>query len=156
MKRALLAFLLAFAVSNVASAGQRYLVMTRGPLHEGGGRIHRSFTNVGAFATELSDDEAGALRRDRNVRFVEPVVERHIETVSAPIPATTSAAIYTDHQIIPWGVDAIHARDVWQYTRGEGVNVAVIDTGIDFTHPDLQRAYAGGYNTLSPGDPPRD
>lgn len=161
MKRALLAvLLLTFLASNAAFASQRYLVMTRGPLHESRGRFHRSFTNVDAFATDLTDDEVAAMRHDHNVRFVEPVVERHIETTTPTTtpwarPAT-SAAIYTDHQTIPWGVDAIHARDVWQYTRGEGVNVAVIDTGIDFTHPDLQRAYAGGYNTLSPSDPPRD
>jgi subtilisin family serine protease len=158
MKRILLALLFVCgAVDTVASAGQRYLVMTHGPLRrESRGIARRSLTNVDAFAADLTADDVVALRHDPGIRFVEPVVERHIETTTPHPRATTSAAIYTDHQTIPWGIDAIHAREVWQLTRGEGINVAVIDTGIDFTHPELQRAYAGGYNTFSPADPPRD
>lgn len=162
-KRTLAVVLFTCALTSAAFAGQRYLVMTRGPIRESRGLARsayesadRSFANVDAFAANLSDEQVAAMRHDSGVRFVEPVVERHIETISTRPHAATAAAIYTDHQTIPWGVDAIHARDVWPYTRGAGVNVAVIDTGIDFTHPDLQRAYAGGYNALSPADPPRD
>ena len=35
-------------------------------------------------------------------------------------------------------------RAAWQQTRGAGVTVAVIDTGIDGTHPDLVGAVSGG------------
>ena len=35
-------------------------------------------------------------------------------------------------------------RAAWQQTRGAGVTVAVIDTGIDGTHPDLVGAVTGG------------
>ncbi|MBM7704058.1 S8 family serine peptidase [Metabacillus iocasae] len=31
---------------------------------------------------------------------------------------------------------------------GEGVKVGVIDTGVDFTHPDLRRNYIGGYDVI--------
>lgn len=37
-----------------------------------------------------------------------------------------------------WGLDYIHAQDAWAYSQGEGTVVAVIDTGVDVTHPDLK------------------
>ncbi len=36
-----------------------------------------------------------------------------------------------------WGLFQIHAPEAWELSEGEGVIVAVIDTGIDIEHPDL-------------------
>lgn len=36
-----------------------------------------------------------------------------------------------------WGLPAVGAEAAWQVTRGGGTVVAVIDTGVDHTHPDL-------------------
>ncbi len=59
-------------------------------------------------------------------------------------------------QSVPWGVAAVRAPEAWSTSRGGGVKVAVMDTGIDLRHPDLRDRVAGGYNALSPGRDPMD
>ncbi len=59
-------------------------------------------------------------------------------------------------QTVPWGLQAVEAERAWEYTRGEGISIAVIDTGIDHTHPDLKDNLGEGYNVLKPGSAPDD
>ncbi|WP_272466447.1 S8 family serine peptidase [Terrihalobacillus insolitus] len=39
---------------------------------------------------------------------------------------------------------------------GKGVKVGIIDTGIDYTHPDLQKNYKGGYDLVDLDDDPME
>ncbi|GAB2906842.1 hypothetical protein GCM10022245_48080 [Streptomyces mayteni] len=38
----------------------------------------------------------------------------------------------------PWYLDASRAEEIWERSRGEGVTVAVIDSGVDTSVPELQ------------------
>jgi len=56
-----------------------------------------------------------------------------------------------------WGVtrifaDQAHARGI----NGAGITVAILDTGIDYTHPELAASYIGGYDFVFNDNDPFD
>ncbi|HEX8171621.1 MAG TPA: S8 family serine peptidase [Thermoanaerobaculia bacterium] len=117
----------------------------------------RRFANFDAFSVNLTESEAAELAASADVISVErPVpVEINDDAIGATVPVRTKDTRYLE-QVTPWGLPLIHAQQVWQATRGANVNVAVIDTGIDYNHPDLKAAYAGGTNILDSSKPPLD
>ena len=112
--------------------------------------VERSFWLANAMLVTV-DTESVAVERLLDVRGVERVHENFevkIDAATAAGGAATSAggptvadttsptAVSTN---ATYGVDMIRAPEVWKEfdTRGEGATVAVLDTGIDPTHPDL-------------------
>ena len=69
------------------------------------------------------------------------------------------SGVYPDHQVqikLADSVSQIGANQVWQLldendqaVTGQGVSVAVIDTGIDYTHPDLGGCFGPGCKVVS-------
>ena len=57
-----------------------------------------------------------------------------------------------------YGPQLIQAERAWDTAQGAGVVIAVVDTGVDFGHPDLQgQLLAGGYDFVNnDGDPADD
>jgi subtilisin family serine protease len=55
---------------------------------------------------------------------------------------------------IQYGVKMIGAESQWKETKGKNIKVAVVDTGIDFNHPDLIERVKGGvdFTTSNPND----
>ncbi|WP_326664144.1 type VII secretion-associated serine protease mycosin [Streptomyces sp. NBC_00385] len=56
-------------------------------------------------------------------------------TAFALLPAVPAGADTIRAQ--QWGLDALHTDRAWQTTRGKGITVAVVDTGVDGSLPDL-------------------
>ena len=73
-----------------------------------------------------------------------------IEYVEKDFPVESLA------QTLPWGVDTVEADLVHGEYTGAGVKIAVLDTGIDHEHPDLEYNYAGGYDYVNSDTDPMD
>jgi hypothetical protein len=61
-----------------------------------------------------------------------------------------------DRQVIDWGVDLMDADRLWGSADGTGIPVLVIDSGIDYTHLDLDGNYQGGYDFKDDDEIPQD
>ncbi len=90
-----------------------------------GGTVERQFNLIPTVLAEVPAPAVEALKQNPRVRYIEPNGE-----VWALEEAT-----------IPWGVERVQAPEVWDddgpTSTGDGVSVAILDTGIDATHGDL-------------------
>ncbi|MEO6409706.1 MAG: S8 family serine peptidase [Burkholderiaceae bacterium] len=129
----------------------RILVMPRAGLSDaaltailaqhGGGQGRR----VGASALRIVDLPAGQeaaavdrLSRHPHIKFAEQ--DRRIA------PSFASDDPYFGSQ---WHLPVIGANIAWDAARGDGVTIAILDTGVDSAHPDLAARMVGGWNVYS-------
>lgn len=57
-------------------------------------------------------------------------------------------------QMLGWHISAFNLPSIWKITQGEGVKIAIIDSGCDLTHPDLMANLIEGKNFVELGMPP--
>ena len=114
-----------------------------------GGTINRELDLINAYSATVPKQAIDQLRADPTVAYVE------VDTV---VHATG---------MLPWGIDRIDAEIVWGgadgatdvipgRNAGDGIKVAIIDSGIDYDHPDLAANYRGGYDFVNNDNDPMD
>ncbi|MBI3554545.1 MAG: S8 family peptidase [Elusimicrobia bacterium] len=70
-----------------------------------------------------------------------------IHAIISPFKPARQARVLADP--LPWGVQRVNAPGAWGKTKGQGVKLVVIDTGIDYDHPDLKPVIKGGWNAIT-------
>lgn len=80
-------------------------------------------------------DMVARLKGNKHVEFAE--VDEEME------PAATVSDPSVGSQ---WHIAKINAPAAWDYTLGGGVKIAILDSGVDGTHPDLAPQMVAGWN----------
>ena len=73
-----------------------------------------------------------------------------------PYEVTEVLSLQAAEQKVGWGITAFDLPDVWKSTQGEGVTIAVLDTGCDLDHPELKGSLSPGKNFINPKKKPWD
>lgn len=107
------------------------------------------------------DQLATDLAKDPTVEWVD---QNWIVTVPSPVAdkraplQAPGIAFETNDPLAKqqWHLPKINVAQAWQTSQGEGIIVAVVDTGIDTRHPDLVANLVPGFNSLDNTNDPTD
>ncbi len=101
-----------------------------------GGKVNRGFEKIPAVSATVPSTGVDNLRRSSQIASVEPDI-----------------IVQAIGDTVPWGVQRVGARLFAGQNKGRGVRIAILDTGIDLDHPDLNVA---GNVSFIPGVPTGD
>jgi subtilisin len=110
------------------------------------GKVKRTYELIPALAARVPEDAIARLRKHGDIDYIEE---------NAVYRAADAAPGYEYEN--SWGVHHISANLAHASgNRGAGVRVAVLDTGIDYNHEDLDANYRGGHDFVFDDDDPFD
>lgn len=107
------------------------------------GLIKHKHRIIPAITAHLPEEAIADMAKDPRIAYI---ADNNVVTAVEPVPG--------DEYLNSWGVQHIGAGLVHESgNKGAGVKIAVLDTGIDYTHEDLAGNYKGGYNFVEYPDP---
>ena len=110
----------------------------RGLVNAHGGSVMHEYSIIPAIAARLPANALENMKGAKGVKYVEEDSIVYITKKPAPIDPIQPP------QVTLWNMLNIKVPDAWTISNGSGVNVSVLDTGIDNDHPDLMENIAGG------------
>jgi thermitase len=103
--------------------------------------------------------DLAALNADKNVAYAEPNFIAKAFDIAPKAPSFGFEGLRSGDELLEklWGMTKIEAAAAWAVTKGGGdVKVAVVDTGIDYNHPDFGNRVEKGRDFINNDDDAMD
>ncbi|MFK9091953.1 S8 family serine peptidase [Bacillus salipaludis] len=100
-------------------------------------------TTYNGVAMKLPANQVEMLLKSEVVKSIYKNVEFKVNPITLGEEKASNNSPGTSVESLPYlKVDKLHEEGI----TGKGIKVGVIDTGIDYNHPDLKKVYKGGYD----------
>ena len=96
-----------------------------------GGEVITTYRIIPGLAARVPERALEELRKNPAVAYVE-----------------LDGIVHVSGQQVPWGITRIGAPSAWSSSTGAGIKVAILDTGIQYDHPDLAANIKGGISVV--------
>ena len=107
---------------------QATLVMAKASVRSLGIEITMEFGSMPHVVARMPAHLLSQLRRNPLVEYVEPVTNYTLSS----------------QQATTWNVQRVRAPESWPSSTGQGAVLLIVDTGIDYPHPDLAPTFVNG------------
>lgn len=102
-------------------------------------RVDNLGTIGGAVIGRFSEKAIEELRKRDDVRYVERDILMQIPELRTAAKPNRGGGGGSTQQTLPWGINRVDAEELHKSgATGQGKAIAIVDTGIDSDHPDLQ------------------
>ncbi len=106
------------------------------------GTVNKNFHIINAVSAKVPVEKIDKMKKDPKIKYVSNI---------------SKYKMLDEYSNSSWGIRYIDSHAVHnQNINGTGVNISVLDTGIDYNNPELQDNYKGGYNFISNNADPWD
>lgn len=120
-----------------------------------GGSVVRSIPQLDAYLVRLSGPAGPVLSRLRSA----PGVHAAVPNDRQPLAEAAASTLAPGDELVPyqWYLERIEAAEAWDQTLGDpNVVIAILDTGIDLTHPEFAGRVIVGPDIADGDDDPTD
>lgn len=103
------------------------------------GRLRNMDVHVIQVPAQAEDAVAKALARNPHVSFAEKDMLVEATEITPDDPLFSDA----------WHLPVMRAPLAWEMATADGITIAILDTGVDSSHPDLSSQMVAGWNSVS-------
>lgn len=130
-----------------------------------GGEVKNLISSIDAIVVEIDKDKESEFVQNLstlpNVKYYEISTEEDVHILGFNperiMDSVRKSTQFVQGTVVPWNIAKIKAPDLWaKGFRGQNIKGCIIDTGIDYNHPNLKDAYKGGYNFINNTSDPMD